>query len=77
MYQHPRTTVQSVLSNPSPDRSARTGRRKSLDERDERRILREVRKEPKITYLKLQQACGFDISFSTYYRTLKEHGISN
>ena len=36
IYDLPRTTVQSVLANPNPNRSARIDRRKSLDERDER-----------------------------------------
>src|SRR5438067_9838041 len=76
-YGFPRTTVQSVLTNPNPDRSARTGRRKSLDERDERRILREIRKNPKISYLKLYEACNLEVSYSTFYCILKEHEISN
>ena len=49
-YEIPRTTVRSVIQNPTQRNNSRTGRPRSLDERDERRLLREVQKNPKISY---------------------------
>ena len=55
----------------------RTGRPKSLSIRDERHILRIVRRTPKITYKNLIEKAGLDCSHDTIYRLLKEEGITN
>jgi hypothetical protein len=73
----PRTTVQTVLLNPILDRNARTGRLSSFSVRDERSILREIRKNPKISYQNLNQILPEPVSQATLYRMLKRHGISN
>jgi len=71
----PRTTVNSVIQNPQPNRQARTGRPYILTERDERHILLEIRKNPKISYQKLSEILNLYVSSRTIRRMLKKHGI--
>jgi len=58
----------------------RSGRPKIVSESLRRRVLREVRANPKIRYKNLRLNLGLDgkaISRSTLYRMLKEEGITN
>lgn len=55
----------------------RTGRPKSYTDRDERRILRIVQLEPKITYQNITRLTGIEISRGTLYNIISKHGIKN
>ncbi|KAF1978229.1 hypothetical protein BU23DRAFT_374098, partial [Bimuria novae-zelandiae CBS 107.79] len=56
----------------------RIGRPKLLSQRDERRALRIVRRNPRVEYAELQLlARGIECSRTTLYRMLKRHGIRN
>jgi transposase len=75
----PRTTVRDQI-NHYQDRDAnqskpRSGRPKSYGVRDERRVLRLVRQNPKMTWHHLQESLDLAISKRTYQRLLAKHGI--
>jgi Transposase/DDE superfamily endonuclease len=53
----------------------RSGHPRVYTDRDERRILRIIRKEPKIRWRCLKLTTGLDISLWTFKRLLKRHGI--
>jgi hypothetical protein len=55
----------------------RTGRPKSWDDRFERRVLRQARINPKMSYREMQDALNTILSFDTLYRILKSNGIIN
>lgn len=77
----PKSTVQSVLKRGQQrghlNNLARSGRPKETSVRDERKVLRIARRMPQITYSRLREEAGLDISRSSYYRILRRHGISN
>ena len=69
-----------LLTSSSHDHNTSTkriGRPKRLSIRDERHILRIVRRTPKITYKDLIVKAGLDCSHDTIYRLLKEKNITN
>lgn len=61
----------------------RTGRPKALTHREERKIIRIVRKAPKLNYQQLFEDAGLDTTHqtpphrSTLYRLLKKQGLTN
>jgi transposase len=69
--------VQNALVRHTGDSKPRSGRPKKLSIRDERYILRIVRRDPKITYKNLAEKAGVSVSHDTLYRLLKEEGITN
>jgi transposase len=71
----PRTTIQNVLKNPRPVRSARTGRPLLYTERDQRHILQIIKKTPNIIYAKLVEELSLIISPRTVRRMLYRLGI--
>ena len=75
----PRTTIISIFQTcgdfDNHEKTLRTGRPKTLDERGERRLLREVRQNPRITYNELERLMALPVMKSTYYSILREHGI--
>lgn len=71
----PRTTIQTVIKNHRPLANTRTGRPPELTERAERRVLLELRKNPKITYQKLRRTLDLKISARTIRRIAHKHGI--
>ena len=76
----PRTTIQSTLlidsEHDEGTTKPRSGRPKIYDERDERLILRYVRKNPKDTYADILEAISIDISKSTIRRILQDYGLT-
>ena len=72
-----RTIVSNVLVRHNGETKPRSGRPRKLSIRDERHILRIVRRDPKITYKNLIAKVGVDVSHDTVYRMLKEQGITN
>jgi transposase len=55
----------------------RSGRPKLYTDRDERRILRQVRLYPKCTYADVRRACAVTLCDTTLKTILGKHGISN
>ncbi len=55
--------------------SPRSGRPKSLSEREKRTIIRKVRLEPRITHKELLADLGLPVSLSTIQRSLKEENL--
>ena len=55
----------------------RTGVPKACTDADEQNLLRHIRKNPKDSYAKVQEACGMKCSKSTIKRILVKHGIHN
>ena len=79
-FRVPESSVRYVLSkahNIDGHAAPRSGRPKKLSTRDERHILRIVRRDPKITYKELIRRSGVAVSDDTIYRLLKEEGIIN
>ena len=76
-----KSTVQKVLRQATITGNLaitiRQGRLKLYSPRDERLILRIVRKTPKITYTELRDESGINLSRSTYRRLLRQNGILN
>jgi transposase len=54
-----------------------SGRPTTYTARDERTILRLVRRKPKITYAGIKRETGLDLSRDTFRRILEKHGVSN
>ena len=77
----PKSTVQKVLRQGTTTGSlalaTRVGRPKIHNDRDDRKILRIIRINPKITYAGLRREAGLEFSRSTYYRILRANGITN
>jgi hypothetical protein len=77
----PRSTIQSTLDlselRNDGESQSRIGRPKSCTPNDERRILRIVRAEPKLSYRELLSQLGLEIHPNTIKKVLKEHGIQN
>jgi len=77
----PKSTVHDTLKvDPERDNGKskpRTGRPLAYTARDEHKILRFVRRDPKSTYDDVQKACRVDFSTTTIKKILKKHGISN
>jgi transposase len=75
----PRDTVKYTLQKDPIRNEAqsipRSGRPRKLSLRDERAILRILRKNPKITWRELLKESNLNVSKSTYYRMLKRHNI--
>ena len=75
-----RLTVQTILrrarARNTVTATPRIGWLKIYDLRNERRILRSVRINPKITFAKLRNETGLEFSRSTYYRILRANGIT-
>ena len=80
VLEHPVSTVKSILQRaPSDDNyesKPRSGRPKLRTATDERHIRRIARRTPNITYKHLIQQTGVQLSRTTVYRLLKEHGIT-
>jgi transposase len=77
---HPETvraTIQRIATTGSIKSAPRSGRPEVYSHYDERQILRIVRKNPKITYKDLRRETGLSFSDDTFYRILKDHGITN
>jgi len=55
----------------------RTGAPRKITERDKRTIIKEARRDPEITYKKLQEITEVSVTRMTFYRILKEQGIKN
>jgi transposase len=72
-----RTIVDNVLVRHNGESKLRSGRPKKLSIRDERHVLRIVRRDPKITYKNLAEKAGVSVSHDTLYRLLKGEGITN
>jgi transposase len=71
-----RTTIQRDKTRNNGESKPRSGRPVCYSVYDERRILRIVRKEPKITYKELKIQLGIDISNTTLTRILHKYGIA-
>jgi transposase len=73
------STCRSVFKNAKNQASCktrpRTGRPRKLTPRDERRIMRQIAIEPKITAAQLRAQVAPYVSQKTIYRFLKESGI--
>ena len=80
-YGVPESSTRSIVSNAlirhNPDFKPRSERPRKLTIRDERHILRIIRRDPKITYKNLIAEAGVQVSHDTIYRMLKEEGITN
>jgi len=72
-----RTIVENVLVRHNDESKLRSRRPKKLSIRDERHILRIVRRDLKITYKNLAKKTNVSVSHDTLYRLLKEEGIIN
>lgn len=70
-------TIQRLDETEKTSSRPRTGAPAKLDNRDEREILRIVRRTPEIKYSELKRQAGVDVHKITLYRLLKEHGITN
>ena len=75
----PRTIVQSVLKRletaPFEVNKPRPERPTVITSRAARALLRYVRLNPKITWVKLKRDTGLDVDRNTLRRTLEVHGI--
>ncbi|OAL18659.1 hypothetical protein AYO22_10478 [Fonsecaea multimorphosa] len=71
----PKSTVSDILQNPQPDPNSRTGRPKKITKRAERRILRAIKVNPKISYAELRRRLDLDVSDQTIRRLLHNHHI--
>jgi transposase len=76
----PRSTVYNTI-NQSSNRDAnqskpRSGQPKRYTARDERRVLRIVQQNPKMTWRAVMTALNLNVSKRTLQRILEEHGIS-
>jgi hypothetical protein len=80
-YKHPRSTIRSTLSLDSVRNEgisqARTGRPLTYSDREERKIIRQVRLYPKCTYKEVCAACAVQLCDSTLRSILAKHGIAN
>ena len=78
-FKTPESTVKGILrrSKSQHDYASqhRSGRPKSYSDRDVRKLLRIVRREPKTTYQNLIKQSGVEISKRTCARLLEEHNI--
>jgi transposase len=76
---NPNTVRTTKLRRPTRpldgDVKPRSGRPRKLSGRDQRRLLRTIREEPKLTYSQVIKRLGFDISRSTYQRVLIRYNI--
>ena len=63
-------TLQRMVTQPQLNSRPRSGRPKVLSERDIRRLLWIVRRNPSINYKTLQDDLGLPVSQKTLYRTL-------
>ena len=70
-------TIKRYSTTYSLESQSRSGRPNKLSARDRRRILRIVRKQPKIAYALLQDTSDISVSKSTFYRVIKAAGIIN
>ncbi|KAK4992928.1 hypothetical protein LTR50_000834 [Elasticomyces elasticus] len=68
-------TVRLAKSRQDGQSKPRSGRPKSLSARDARRRIRIVLREPTITYKRIQEELGIDISRATLRRAIKSEGI--
>ncbi|KAK4981148.1 hypothetical protein LTR66_010193 [Elasticomyces elasticus] len=69
------TTVRRASSRRDGQSKPRSGRPKALSARDTRRLIRIVLREPTITYKRIQEELGIDISRSSLYRAIESEGI--
>ena len=80
-YKLPLETVKSTLRldlvRNEGQSKPRSGRLKAYSDRDERKILRQVRLHPKCTYADVRKACVVTLCDSTLKSILKKHGILN
>ena len=72
-----RTAVSKVYKRQSFEVKTRSGRPKSCSIRTERRIIREIRRFPKLTYEEVRTRLDLEFSRSTLYRILRDNGITN
>ncbi len=72
-----RTTIRHDLLCDDGKSRPHSGRPKSYTDREERKILRHVRKNLKDTYAQVRQACGVNISNTMIKNIIHKHGISN
>ena len=80
-YKVSRDTIKSTLrldlERKDGESKPRSGRPKAYSDRDERKILRQVRLHPKCTYADVRKACVVTLCDSTLKTILKKHGILN
>ena len=80
-YGVPEFFIKSIVSNAlirhNPDFKPRSERPRKLTIRDERHILRIIRRDLKITYKNLIVEAGVHVNHDIIYRMLKEEGIIN
>jgi len=72
-----RIIVENVLVRHNGESKPSSRRPKKLSIRDERHILRIVRRDSKITYKNLAEKVGVSVSHDILYRLLQEEGITN
>ncbi|KAK0512441.1 hypothetical protein JMJ35_005569 [Cladonia borealis] len=77
----PKTTVRTAVLNASLQQNGesrpRSGRPSIVTDRDRRHVIRTARVNPRITYQKLQEETQLNFSHSTFYRILREYGLTN
>ena len=74
----PETVKSTLLRNPQRHEGtilSRSGRPQILSRRDRRRLLRLIRKCPKLTYDQIISETGLDVYRKTVYRMLREEDI--
>jgi len=71
------STLELDLQRDEGESKPRSGRPKLYTDRDERKILRQVRLYPKCTYEDVRRACVVTLCDTTLKTILKKHGISN
>jgi hypothetical protein len=72
-----RNTLRLDLERNEGQSKPRSGRPKLYTDRDERRILRQVRLFPKCTYADVRKACAITLCNTTLKTILSKHSISN
>jgi hypothetical protein len=72
-----KSTIELDLERNNGQSKPRSGRPKLYNDRDERRILRQVRLFPKCTHADVRKACAVTLCDSTLKTILKKYGIAN
>lgn len=70
-------TLYHTAQNPNGVTKARTGRPKKLTDREQRRLIRIVRLEPRKAYLEVKKELGVEIHKNTLYNYLSDYGLTN
>jgi hypothetical protein len=70
-----RSTIQNIISQPQGESQLRTGRPTEYNNRDERKMLRNLRLYPTLTFMERRKATGLNMSNSTIKRLVIKSGL--